>query len=203
MNQTAASTCITIQRNGSSENLGIKEALFKRAVLWRCNWLFCFVYTSFWLVSRQLEVIACLPSEILCVFPMKRHTVTTWEMIDVELEEEKREEEEEEEKIDGREREKEEEWYGCADSRWPFSLLHQQHRGYLYISVGCSAPLYKPLHTHTHTHRRGVAQGECCVLLTLLTFFHLLVLLSSSCCISFFFESFTHIHQDVSSWLRP
>lgn len=52
----------------------------------------------------------------------------------------------------GREREKEEEWYGCADSLWPFSLLHQQHRGYLYIGVGCSAPLYKPLRTHARTH---------------------------------------------------
>lgn len=96
--------------------------------------------------------MVCLPSEILCVFPMKRHTVTTWKIIDVELEEEERKEKRG--WIDGREREKEEEWYGCADSLWPFSLLHQQYRGYLYIGVGCSAPIYKSLHTHTQT------QGE-------------------------------------------
>lgn len=77
------------------------------------------------------------------------------------------------------EREKEEEWY--ADSLWPFSLLHQQHHGYLYIGVGCSTPLYKPLRAHVYTQWGGGCGAPSLV---------------------FFFESFTHTHQDVSFQLR-
>lgn len=118
----------------------------------------CFaLFTLFLLlVSRQLEVIVCLPSEILCVFPReKTHSNNMRNDRCRAGGGEKRRRRRDWWKG---EREKEEEWYGCADSLWPFSLLHQQHRGYLYIGVGCSAPLYKPVHTHAHMHTH--IQGE-------------------------------------------
>lgn len=58
------------------------------------------------LVPHQLEVIVCLPSEILCAFRVKRRTATTGKIR--ELEEEKREKKKRG-WIDGWEREKEEE----------------------------------------------------------------------------------------------